>query len=105
LALALAEYSAAFQIDATHPPTLMALGRLHMQASEWEKARKFYRSLLLQRIDPETGVSKAEVYFRLGEIHERLGEVPKAKGMYERGLEIDAGHASLRAALGRLQAL
>jgi hypothetical protein len=38
---------------------------------------------------------------RLGEIHEQLGEHPKAVGMYEKGLELDAGHGELREALKR----
>jgi tetratricopeptide (TPR) repeat protein len=100
---ALDEYAAAHQIDPAHTPTLAALGRLYFAAGEWEKARGAYKKLLLQNLDPQAGVSKADVYLHLGEIHEKLGEAPKAVGMYERGLELDGAHAALRAALARVK--
>jgi tetratricopeptide (TPR) repeat protein len=113
-AAALKEYEEANKLDATHAATLASLGRLYFVAAsqvtdaakalpEWEKARKVYRSMLLQNLDPSAGISKAEVYLQLGLIHARLGEAPKAKNMYERGLEIDANHAGLRQALSELR--
>jgi tetratricopeptide (TPR) repeat protein len=101
--LAMDHYNAAFQIDPQHTPTMVALGRLYMAASEWEKARRIYRSMLLQNLDPAAGVTKADVYLALGEIHEKLGEGPKALGMYERGLELDGAHAALKAAIARVK--
>ncbi len=99
--LALEEYAAAHQIDPAHAQTLESLGRLHLAAGDWEKARGIYRKMLLQNLDPAAGVTKADVYLHLGEIHEKLGEAPKAIGMYERGLELDGAHKALREALAR----
>jgi tetratricopeptide (TPR) repeat protein len=100
-ARAVEQYQAAYQIDASHAPTLAALGRIYMAASDWEKARRMYRSLLLQNIDPASGVRKAEVYLALGEIHEKVNEAPKAVGMYERGLELEPQNERLKDALAR----
>jgi len=100
---ALDAYASAHQIDPAHAPTLAALGRLYTVAAEWEKARGIYRKMLLQNLDPAAGVTKADVYLHLGEIHEKLNEAPKAVGMYERGLELDVGHAKLREALARVK--
>lgn len=100
---ALEQYNAAYSIDAGHLPTLIALGRLYMQAQDWEKARRIYRSMLLQNLDPNSGVTRADVYLHLGEIHEKLGEGPKAVGMYERGLELDPNHSGLLLAMGRVR--
>jgi tetratricopeptide (TPR) repeat protein len=102
-ALALTEYNAAYQIDPGHTGTLEALGRLYMTQADWEKARRIYRAMLLANLDPAAGVSKADVYLHLGEIHEQLGEGPKALGMYERGLELEADHSRLKEALGRVR--
>jgi tetratricopeptide (TPR) repeat protein len=101
--LAMEHYNAAFQIDPQHTPTMVALGGLYMAASEWEKARRIYRSMLLQNLDPAAGIGKADVYLALGEIHEKLGEGPKALGMFERGLELDGAHAALKAAIARVK--
>ena len=102
-AKALEQYNAAYGIDAGHLPTLIALGRLYMGQADWEKARRIYRSMLLQNLDPTVGVTRADVYLHLGEIHEKLGEGPKAIGMYERGLELDPNHQGLLAAMGRVR--
>ena len=59
--------------------------------------------MLLQNLDPSAGVTKADIYLALGEIHEKLGEAPKALGMYERGLEVDGSHAALKAAIARVK--
>ncbi len=102
-AKALEQYNAAYGVDAGHLPTLIALGRLYMLQGDWEKARRIYRSMLLQNLDPHSGVTRADVYLHLGEIHEKLGEGPKAIGMYERGLELDANHQGLLSAMGRVR--
>jgi tetratricopeptide (TPR) repeat protein len=101
--LALDEYLAAHQIDPAYAPTMTALAKLYMVAADWEKARGILRKMLLQNLDASAGVTKADVYLKLGEIHEKLNEGPKAAGMYERGLELDGKHAGLRAALSRLK--
>jgi tetratricopeptide (TPR) repeat protein len=104
LAAALAAFGEAQRIDGGHSPTLVAIGRLQRQKGDWEAARKAYRSLLLQNLDADAGISKAGVYLALGEIHEKLNEGPKAVGMYERGLET-ASSASGPDAARELEAL
>ena len=102
-ARALEQYKAAYAIDAGHLQTLIALGRLYMNTRDWEQARRIYRSMLLQNLDPQVGMTRADVYLALGEIHEKIGEGPKAIGMYERGLELDPNHQGLLAAMGRVR--
>ena len=100
---ALSAYVESQRLDASHAPTLVSLGRLHGASGDWESARKVYRSLLLQNLDADAGISKGGVYSALGEIHEKLNEGPKAIGMYERALELEPGNAVVRAALARLR--
>jgi tetratricopeptide (TPR) repeat protein len=99
---ALAAYEEAFRVNPTDVPTMAGLGRLYMAARDWEKARRVYRSLVLQTLEPDAGVTKAHVYWSLGVIHIELGEAPKAKGMFQRGLELEPDNAALRDALARL---
>ncbi|HTJ43734.1 MAG TPA: tetratricopeptide repeat protein [Kofleriaceae bacterium] len=99
---ALAAYEEAFRVNPTDVPTMAGLGRIYMGQRDWEKARRVYRSLVLQNIDPEAGVTKADVYFALGVIHVELGEAPKAKGMFQRGLELEPGNDKLKQALAQL---
>jgi tetratricopeptide (TPR) repeat protein len=94
---------AAYKLDPAHPLTLSALGRLAYERGDHETARKFYRSLLLQSFDEATtGVSKAEVYLMLGRMHVSAKEIPKARNMFERGLETDPKNELLKQALAQL---
>ena len=101
---AAASFNAAYKLDPSHPATIAALGRLAYRSSDFDAARKFYRSLLLQNFDDKTaGVSKAEVYLMLGRMHVLANEPSKARNMFERGLEIDPKNVDLKAALGGLR--
>ncbi|HLK90742.1 MAG TPA: tetratricopeptide repeat protein [Polyangia bacterium] len=96
-------FNAAYKLDPSQPATIAALGRIAYRKSDLDSARKFYRSLLLQNFDEATaGVSKSEVYLMLGRMHVLANEVPKARNMFERGLEIDPKNVDLKAALAGL---
>jgi tetratricopeptide (TPR) repeat protein len=101
---ALSHYDQAYRIDTTFAPTLVALGKLHMAEEAWDKARRIYRSMLLQNIDQkETGITKADIYHSLGYIHLKSGEDRKARNMLQRGLELDPEHAEIKALLDEIQ--
>jgi tetratricopeptide (TPR) repeat protein len=99
---ALAAYEEAFRVNPTDVATMAGLGRIYMAREAWEKARRVYRSMVLQNLDDDAGVTKAQVYYYLGLIHVALGEPRKAKGMYQRGLEIEPQNAELLKALDAL---
>ncbi len=101
-AAALAAYEEAFRVNPTDVATMGGLGRLYFAAKEWEKARRLYQSLVLQTLDADSGIAKPDVYWSLGIIHLELGQEPKAKGMFQRGLELDPRHEKLRASLAQL---
>jgi pentatricopeptide repeat protein len=98
-ARALAAYEEAFRIDPTNVATMVGLGDLYVDAKEWEKAKRVYRSLVLQKIDPSVGITMGEAYFRLGTIHVQTGERDKAKGMFQRALDMEPNNATFRQAL------
>jgi tetratricopeptide (TPR) repeat protein len=97
-----AAYEEALRVNPTDVVTMTGLGRLYFAGNDWEKARKIYQSLVLQNIDPDAGVTKGEVYWALGRIHIELGQSPKAKSMFQRGLEIEPQNQKLREALSSL---
>jgi tetratricopeptide (TPR) repeat protein len=103
LAAAKQRFLAAYQIDPTQATTLAALARLSVAQNDSENARKYYRTLLLQSFDEKVvGLSKAQIYLALGKLHQEAGELPKARNMFERGLEIDVKSDALRQALAAL---
>ncbi|HLL20624.1 MAG TPA: tetratricopeptide repeat protein, partial [Kofleriaceae bacterium] len=99
---ALAAYEEALRVNPTDVTTMSGLGRLYFASQEWENARKIYQSLVLQNIEPDAGVTKAEVYWALGKIHLQLGQPPKAKSMFQRGLEIEPMNQRLKDALSSI---
>jgi tetratricopeptide (TPR) repeat protein len=99
---ALAAYEEALRVNPTDVNTMTGLGRLYFAGADWEKARRIYQSLVLQNIDDDVGVTKGEVYWALGKIHLELDQVPKAKSMFQRGLEIEPQNPKLKEALSSL---
>jgi golgin subfamily B member 1 len=87
---ALAEFDSSFKIDPGAVVTLRDLGTLTLGMDDLERAQKVFRALLLQRLDASSPISKAEVYYYLGEISHRQGDNKKALPMLERAIESDS---------------
>ncbi|HEY3668616.1 MAG TPA: tetratricopeptide repeat protein [Polyangiaceae bacterium] len=98
---AMEELDKAFRIEPGNVSVLTLLGQVAMDIGDYKKAQQMFRALLLQKLDESGPVKKSEVFLRLGEIHEKLGEAPKAIQMYERAIQTDG----LEAAKVRLAAL
>ncbi|MFH0899560.1 MAG: tetratricopeptide repeat protein, partial [Pseudomonadota bacterium] len=62
---AIKAYEEAFRVDPSHGATMAGLGRLYFAKADWERARRVYRNMLLQNLDPAVGVTKADIYFHL----------------------------------------
>lgn len=86
---ALDELNKAFRIEPGNIHVLKQLGDLAYETEDLKNAQKMYLALRLQKLDDTTPVSKAQVLCRLGQIHQKLGEGPKAKQMFERALQAD----------------
>ena len=76
-------------------------GEVALKAQDYKKAQQMYRALLLQKLDESGPIKKSLVFLRLGEIHEAMGEKPKAMQMYERAVQTDG----LEDAKNKLRAL
>ncbi|MFO0678457.1 MAG: tetratricopeptide repeat protein [Polyangiaceae bacterium] len=101
-AAALRELDLAFKIDPGSITVLRDLGLLAFETGDLDRAQKSFRALLLQRLEPTSGITKAEVFYYLGEVAAASGDKAKAQQMFERALENDAG---LERAKTRLEAL
>jgi tetratricopeptide (TPR) repeat protein len=100
LTLAKQRYTSAYQIDPTQAAVLGALSRLSLRQNDVESARRYLRTLLLQSFDEKAaGITKAEVYLELGNLHREAGENAKARNMFERGLETDPKNEQLKQSL------
>jgi golgin subfamily B member 1 len=85
--VALAQYDMAFKIDPGSVNVLKDLGVLALETNDLDRAQKTFRALLLQRLDPNTGITKGEVFYYLGEISAKQGDKAKAVQMLERAIE------------------
>jgi tetratricopeptide (TPR) repeat protein len=85
--LALLQYDLAFKIDPGSVSVLKDLGVLALETGDLDRAQKTFRALLLQRLDPNVGITKGEVFYYLGEISAKQGDKAKAIQMLERAIE------------------
>ena len=100
---ALAAYDAAFKIDLTNVAILRDLGMLTHANGDLDRAQKSFRALLLQKLEPDSGIQKADVYYYLGDIAAKQDDSRKAITMLERALAEDAGHAQAAELLAQLK--
>jgi len=100
---ALDAYDAAFRIDLSSVPVLRDLGRLCHAHGDYERAQKTFRALLLQKLDGADGITKADVYFYLGDICAKQGDPTKAVHMLERAVNEDGGHPEAEQLLSSLR--
>jgi tetratricopeptide (TPR) repeat protein len=99
----LVQFDLAFKIDPGSVGVLKDLGVLALETNDLDRAQRTFRALLLQRLDPSTGITKGEVFFYLGEISAKQGDKPKAVQMLERALENEPGLARARTKLQELK--
>ena len=98
-AAALKELESARKMDPGSVKILYALGQLSLRMSDAtegedrethiKRAANNFRSLLLQRLDESSPVTKAEVFYFLAEVNQRQGDTKKAIQMLERALAND----------------
>ena len=100
---AMESYDAAFKIDLTNVVVLTDLGRLCLTRGDLDRAQKTFRALLLQKLQPEDGITKADVYFYLGDISAKQGDERKAISMLERALAENKEHEEATALLAQLK--
>lgn len=100
---ALEHYDAAFKIDLTNVPVLRDLGKLTYRSGDYDRAQKTFRALLLQKLDDAAGITKADVYYYLGDMSAKQGDAKKAISMLERALTEQKDHAEAAALLAELK--
>ncbi len=100
---ALAAYDAAFKIDLTNVAILRDLGKLTHANGDLDRAQKSFRALLLQKLEPDSGIQKADVYYYLGDIAAKQDDPRKAITMLERALAEDASHEQASTLLAKLK--
>lgn len=100
---AMEELDKAFRIEPGNVHVLRALGLVAIKVDDLKKAMQMFRALLLQKLEADSPITKAEVFFHLGEIHGKQGEKPKAIQMLERALQADDKLESAKQLLAELK--
>lgn len=87
---ALTRYEQGLNLNASHLPSLEAVGPLYMDAERWTDAARVYRQILQLtggQGDPER---LARTYTNLGKVEFHLGNLDKAKKRFNKALELRA---------------
>jgi tetratricopeptide (TPR) repeat protein len=101
--VALTQFDMAFKIDPGSVDVLRDLGVLALESNDLDRAQKTFRALLLQRLDAQSGISKGEVFYYLGEISMKQGDKAKAVQMLERAVENEPSLVRAKAMLSDLK--
>ena len=96
---ALRHYRNAWELDATHLPTLEGLGRLLYKREDWDRAFQVYQTILVHHREQQTDAQIVEIFFRLGAIKLKVGERSRGRTLFEKALEVDPLHVPTLEAL------
>jgi tetratricopeptide (TPR) repeat protein len=100
---ALGHYKAAYELDPTHPPTLIGRADLLFKTKDWTNAGKLYQTILIEQGNAVDEASVIRIYCRLGATRQALGDRKKALGMFEKALELAPRHREALQAVIDLQ--
>lgn len=89
---ALKYFKQAYDLDATHLPTLLGRADLLYRREQWDDAFKLYQSILAHHRDAQGDYQLVEVFHRIGRIKLKLSDRAKAINMFEKALEVQPGH-------------
>jgi tetratricopeptide (TPR) repeat protein len=113
LAGALGELEAARKMDPGSIKILSELGKLSLAMAEGatgeeltahlQRAGTAFRSLLLQKLDERSPVTKAEIFYLIGRVHHIEGDKKKAIQNLERAVSHDPKLEQAKALLGELK--
>lgn len=79
------------QFDPRNRDVARALADLELESQNWDAALKAYQGLAIQGGETDTR-SQAEIYLRMGQARQGLGEAGKALQMIDRALDIDPSY-------------
>ncbi len=97
-------YRSAYELDATHLPTLVDRANLLFRRQQWDEAFKLYQTILVHHREQQSEAQIVEIFHRIGHIKMKIGDRAKAINMFEKALEIDAGHRATLEALTEIHA-
>ncbi len=100
---AMEELDKAFRIEPGNVQVLKQLGLVALEVNDSKKAMQMFRALLLQKLDADSPITKAEVFYHLGIVHNKVGEKSKAIQMLERAIQTDDSLEPAKALLAELK--
>ena len=85
-------YARTLELNATHVPSLEAVGPLYVAAESWEKAEQVFRQLLQLSGGQGDKGKVAQIYTQLGLVERELKQEEKAYKRFSKALELMPNH-------------
>ncbi len=86
--LATEELNNAFRIEPGNVLVLKMLGQLSLEAGDLKRAQQMFRALRLEKLDADSPITEAEVFYYLGVVHHRMDDLPRAKSHLKSALRL-----------------
>ena len=82
-------FRAAYDLDPTNQQALRRLASLLYARRDFDEAGKLFQALLVHRRDSLSTDEIVDVFYKLGDIKQEMGESNKALNMYEKALDLE----------------
>lgn len=101
---AIKSYQAAYDLDPNYLPIMESLAAGYLQLEMWEKASAIYQNIIVKQKDVLSDAEIIEIYYQIGDIERRLGNLEKALSFLKKGYEIDDRHLRILTLLKEIYA-
>ncbi|MDX9719405.1 MAG: hypothetical protein RBU37_01565, partial [Myxococcota bacterium] len=85
-------FRASYELNQTHLPTLLGMGRELYHAKDFERAYKMFQTILVQYAHELTGEQLVEIYSDSAKIKRATNELSAARGLLQKVFELDPNH-------------
>jgi tetratricopeptide (TPR) repeat protein len=82
-------YQTAYDLDPTYLPVMESLAIGYTQLEMWDKASAMYQNMIMSQKDVLSDAELIDIYYQIGEIERRLGNLEKALSFLRKAYEID----------------
>ncbi len=101
---AIRHYQAAYDLDPSYLPVMESLAIGYSQLEEWDKASAIYQNMIVKQKDVLSDAELVDIYYQVGEIERRLGNLEKAISFLKKGYDIDDRHTKILTLLKEIYA-
>lgn len=101
---AIKHYQTAYDLDPSYLPVMESLAIGYTQLEMWDKASAIYQNMIVKQKEVLSDTELVDIYYQIGELERKLGNLEKAISFLRKGYEIDDRYTKILTLLKEIYA-